>query len=134
MAKAGFFQENPGTTTCFSCGESFDGWEENDDPLVKHLKLVPHCGWAIVASIHPRDSQSSEEYPLSAGMIEARKATFGNRWPHQNKKGWKCKITQVFHNYNSFTNYTDSSSWLWQAGHTRLFLNTMTWLHAHIVI
>jgi Inhibitor of Apoptosis domain len=96
MAKAGFFQENPGTTTCFSCGESFDGWEENDDPLVKHLKLVPHCGWAIVASIHPRDSQPSEEYPLSAGIIEARKATFGNQWPHQNKKGWKCKITQVF--------------------------------------
>jgi len=28
-------------------------------------------------------------------MIEARKATFGKLWPHEGKKGWKCKTKQV---------------------------------------
>jgi hypothetical protein len=37
----------------------------------------------------------SEEYPASVRMIEARKATFADKWPHENKKGWKCKVKQV---------------------------------------
>ncbi|KAM3085128.1 hypothetical protein ACMFMG_003560 [Clarireedia jacksonii] len=28
-------------------------------------------------------------------MVEARKATFGGQWPHESKKGWKCKIKQL---------------------------------------
>ncbi len=28
-------------------------------------------------------------------MIEARKATFSDKWPHETKKGWKCKTKQV---------------------------------------
>jgi hypothetical protein len=99
MAKAGFFhyptQENPDNTVCFSCRKSMDGWEEDDDPLAEHLKHSPTCGWAIVASIDARDAELSKEYPLSTRMIEARKATFGDRWPHENKKGWKCKVKQV---------------------------------------
>jgi hypothetical protein len=67
-------------------------------------------------------------------MIKAREATFGNRWPHENKKGWECKITEVFINRIPFANYTNLRSWLRQAGYTRLLLNTMTWLNAHIVI
>ena len=102
MAKAGFFhfptQDNPDNTTCFLCRKSLDGWEENDDPLVEHLKHSPDCGWAIVASIDARHSELSQEYPLSERMIEARKATFGDRWPHEDKKGWKCKVKQVFIN------------------------------------
>lgn len=78
-----------------------DGWEEDDDPLVEHLKHSPNCGWAIVASIDARDPMLSQEYPLSTRMIEARKATFGDRWPHENKKGWKCKVKQVWQTYRN---------------------------------
>jgi hypothetical protein len=63
--------------------------------LVEHLKLSLDCGWAIVASIEAQDGQLSYEYPLSEKMIEARKATFADQWPHDSKKGWKCKTKQV---------------------------------------
>jgi hypothetical protein len=36
-----------------------------------------------------------KENPQSAKMVEARKATFAGRWPHEGKKGWKCKTKQV---------------------------------------
>jgi len=32
---------------------------------------------------------------MSVRMIEARKATFADKWPHDGKKGWKCKVKQV---------------------------------------
>ncbi len=28
-------------------------------------------------------------------MVEARKATFGGKWPYESKKGFKCKTKQV---------------------------------------
>lgn len=99
LAKAGFFfhpsQANPDNVACFLCHRSLDGWEEDDDPLAEHLKHSPDCGWAIVASIEQRDEELSQEYPASSKMIEARKATFGNHWPHEGKKGWKCKTKQM---------------------------------------
>jgi Inhibitor of Apoptosis domain len=99
MAKAGFFfyplQGSIDNTKCFLCKASIDGWEQGDDPLVEHLTLSPDCGWAIVASIDARDEVLSQEYPMSVRMIEARKATFGDRWPLEGKKGWKCKVKQV---------------------------------------
>ena len=99
MAKAGFFHQptgdHPDNTVCFLCQRSIDGWEKGDVPVNEHLKLSQDCGWAIVASIDMENSEASEENPLSERMIEARKATFNNQWPHDNKKGWKCKTKQV---------------------------------------
>lgn len=62
---------------------------------MEHLKHSPDCGWAIVATIERQDGDLSQEYPASVRMIEARKATFADKWPHETKKGWKCKIKQV---------------------------------------
>jgi hypothetical protein len=99
LAKAGFFyyplQAYPDNVSCFLCHNSLDGWEKGDDPLAEHLKHSPACGWAIVATIERQDGELSEEDPSSARMIEARKATFADKWPHENKKGWKCKVKQV---------------------------------------
>ncbi|KAG0649145.1 Chromosome segregation cut17 [Hyphodiscus hymeniophilus] len=99
LAKAGFFYYpiliNPDNVACFLCHKNIDGWEEGDDPLVEHLKHSPNCGWAIVATIETQDGELSEEYPCSARMIEARKATFADRWPHEGKRGWKCKVKQM---------------------------------------
>jgi hypothetical protein len=99
LAKAGFFfsptQTNPDNVACFLCHKSLDGWEKDDDPLSEHLKHSSNCGWAIVATIDRQDGELSEENPASSRMIDARKATFANKWPHENKKGWKCKVKQV---------------------------------------
>jgi hypothetical protein len=99
LAKAGFFYnptaDNPDNVVCFLCHRGLDGWDEDDDPLVEHLKHSPECGWAIVATVEAQGEESNQEYPASKRLIEARKATFSNRWPHEGKKGWKCKTKQV---------------------------------------
>lgn len=99
LSKAGFFycpsQANPDNVACFLCHKFIGDWEDGDDPLIEHLKLSPDCGWAINAAIEQWDEQSSQEHPLGAKMIESRKATFSNRWPHETRKGWKCKVKQV---------------------------------------
>ncbi|TVY78495.1 Protein bir1, partial [Lachnellula suecica] len=99
LAKAGFFyyplQTSPDNVACFLCHKSLDGWEKHDDPLVEHLTHSPDCGWAIVATIEKQDGTLSQESPASKRMIEARKATFADKWPHENKKGWKCKTKQM---------------------------------------
>lgn len=28
-------------------------------------------------------------------MLEARKDTYGETWPHEGKKGWKCKMGKM---------------------------------------
>lgn len=100
MAKAGFFhyptQDSPDNTVCFLCLKAIDGWEKDDDPQREHLKHSPQCGWAIVASVNAGAAELSQEYPLSSRMIAARMDTFGDRWPHESKKGWKCKVKQVW--------------------------------------
>jgi len=99
LAKAGFFyypfSPSPDNCACFLCHSALDGWEEGDDPLAEHLKHSPNCGWAIMAAVESQDGVLSQENPNTARMIAARKATFGGRWPHESKKGWKCKTKQV---------------------------------------
>jgi hypothetical protein len=99
FAKAGFvFQPtpaNPDNVVCFLCDKHLDGWEEDDDPLVEHLKHVPDCGWAIVAAIEKELGDYARVHPLDPRMIDARKATFAAKWPYDAKKAWKCKTKQV---------------------------------------
>ncbi len=99
FASAGFYFEPtpqaPDNTICFLCLKSIAGWEENDSPVEEHLRLSPHCGWAIVAAIDASLGDYALDDPCERGMVEARKATFGGRWPHEGKRGWKCKTKQV---------------------------------------
>ncbi|KAF9874748.1 chromosome segregation protein [Colletotrichum karsti] len=99
LAKAGFvwkpWPDNPDNVVCFLCNKSLDGWEEGDNALVEHIKHSPSCGWAIVAGIEANVGDLAAEDPSSTRMIAARKATFGGRWPHENKRGWKCKTKQL---------------------------------------
>jgi hypothetical protein len=81
--------------TCFLCQKSLDGWEQGDDALDEHVKHSPNCGWAIVAAIEANLGDYGKEDPSLPHMIEARKATFANKWPHEGKRGWKCKTKQV---------------------------------------
>ncbi|KAI8280775.1 hypothetical protein K4K56_012130 [Colletotrichum sp. SAR 10_98] len=91
LAKAGFvwrpFPENPDNVACFLCNKSLDGWEEGDNALEEHIKHAPNCGWAIVAGIEANVGDLASEDPSSTRMINARKETFGGRWPHDD--GWE---------------------------------------------
>lgn len=99
MAKAGFiFQplpSNPDNVSCFLCGKALDGWEENDSPLEEHLRHSPECGWAITAAVEAELGEYPREDPRDALMFEARMATFADRWPNENRKGWSCKTKEV---------------------------------------
>jgi hypothetical protein len=72
-----------------------EGWEEDDNPFEEHLRLSPHCGWAIVSAIENGIGDYSLDDPTQPQMMEARKATFAGKWPHESKRGWKCKTKQV---------------------------------------
>ncbi|QPC78577.1 hypothetical protein HYE68_009329 [Fusarium pseudograminearum] len=99
LARAGLFfnptLENPDNAQCFLCHKGLDGWEANDDPLVEHLTHAPECGWAVVAAIESNVGDYAQQAPDQPYMKEARKATFAGRWPHDTKKGWKCKTKQL---------------------------------------
>lgn len=41
------------------------------------------------------DEDRVEENPLSEEMMNARRSTFADSWPHEHKKGWTCKIEKV---------------------------------------
>ncbi|KAL7794502.1 hypothetical protein V8C37DRAFT_59051 [Trichoderma ceciliae] len=99
LARAGFVfrpsPDSPDNTVCFLCEKGLDGWEAGDDPIYEHVKHAPHCGWAVVAAIEADIGDYGREDPNDPDMIEARRATFGGRWPHENKKGWRCKTKQL---------------------------------------
>ncbi|PFH56183.1 hypothetical protein XA68_16926 [Ophiocordyceps unilateralis] len=99
LAKAGFYFDptptSPDNVVCFLCAKGLDGWEAGDDPLLEHLKHAPDCGWATVAAIEAEVGEYGAQDPISPHMVEARKATFGEWWPHEGKKGWKCKTKQL---------------------------------------
>lgn len=63
---------------------------------MEHSKLSPGCGWAIIAGIEAEvDDENAELDPLTGKLLNARKMTFGSRWPHETKKGWICKTQKV---------------------------------------
>ena len=74
-----------------------DGWEEGDDPLREHLTHSPSCGWAITAAVEAEYEGYATVHPADASMVEARKATFAGRRPHDGKRAWKCKTEGIYY-------------------------------------
>lgn len=99
LARAGFYfdptPEYRDNTVCFLCRKNLGGWEEDDRPFEEHLRLSPRCGWAIVAGIEAGLGDYAQDDPTGPEMMQARKETFGDRWPHDGKRGWKCKTKQL---------------------------------------
>ena len=63
----------------------------------------PDCAWAIYACISLRAEEQArdEETPSDERLVEARLATFQDSWPHEGKRGWKCKTKKVGLNWQS---------------------------------
>ena len=101
LAKAGFYYKpNKGkdNVECFCCGRQLDGWEEDDDALVEHLKHGSDCAWAVLMSIEQEGAYdtSNMEDPTSGRVEEARRSTFEiMAWPHEGKRGWTCKTDKM---------------------------------------
>ena len=111
FAKAGFFYRpapsSPDNVMCFLCHKNMDGWAASDSPWTEHLSHTRGaCAWAVCAAIQAKvvDVEGNDaallglwsgDDPKSAQLVQARKATFAGRWPHEGRKGWKCKTKQV---------------------------------------
>jgi hypothetical protein len=69
--------------------------------LFAPTRRLPDCGWAINVCIGQRCATDpdnvAEEDPIGPRLVEARMKTFeaGAGWPHEDKKGWKCKVKKV---------------------------------------
>ncbi|KAK7956376.1 uncharacterized protein PG986_005598 [Apiospora aurea] len=99
LARAGFYFEptadKPDNVVCYLCHARIGGWEDDDSPIEEHLRLSPRCGWAIVTAIEAGLGDYNMDDPSHPSMMEARKATFAKRWPHEGKRAWKCKTKQM---------------------------------------
>lgn len=93
---------------CFHCGVKLDGWEASDDPFKEHLAHSESCNWALAISAglsaqHAKDAGDDvtawkQQDPMSTELLAARRGTFeakGAAWPHESKKGWKCKMGKM---------------------------------------
>ncbi|KAI9756440.1 MAG: hypothetical protein M4579_003862 [Chaenotheca gracillima] len=82
---------------CFFCKKALDGWENDDNPSAEHIHHSPSCAWAILQGIEQRleGSQWDEEDPLNERLTEARRSTFADQWPHDEKRGWTCKTEKM---------------------------------------
>lgn len=102
MAAAGFYYKptlkSPDNVACFLCQKNLDGWNPEDDPSAEHLIHTEGCGWAITmcTSRNQRLESLSSEFSREEIKV-ARQATFSKWWPHENKKGWIAKTTDVSH-------------------------------------
>ncbi|CAK3761337.1 Hypothetical predicted protein [Lecanosticta acicola] len=104
LARAGFFYrpatDSADNVQCFCCAVKLDGWEESDDAIQEHLAHTDYCDWATVISVRREDDDERDPEirdPMSVEMTAARTGTFmhGYGWPHEHKKGWKCKISKL---------------------------------------
>lgn len=106
LARAGFFyrpaQDSADNVQCFHCAVKLDGWEPKDDPLSEHLAHSSGCGFAVSVRAGEQAQQASNpddvtQDPMSDALVAARKGTFesGQTWPHEGKRGWKCKVAKM---------------------------------------
>ncbi|KAK8080366.1 chromosome segregation protein BIR1 [Apiospora hydei] len=103
LARAGFYFEptadKPDNVVCYLCHARIGGWEDDDSPIEEHLRLSPRCGWAIVTAIEAGLGDYNMDDPSHPSMMEARKATFAKRWPHEgsglgNARRSRCVVSQ----------------------------------------
>jgi hypothetical protein len=104
LARAGFFyqptEHSHDNVKCFKCGVTLNAWEETDNAVEEHIGHSSNCGYATAISVSrgPEDLHNPENRdPMSDIMVAARQSTFtfGEGWPHESKKGWKCKIDKM---------------------------------------
>ncbi|KAF3182400.1 hypothetical protein TWF106_003765 [Orbilia oligospora] len=99
MARAGFYfkptQGEEDNSACFLCQKNMSFWETEDDPAEQHGRHGTTCGWALTMC---RDLVADGKIiaePLGEEMCRARRMTFDQWWPHEDKKGWIPTVEKV---------------------------------------
>lgn len=96
LSRAGFYykptSDSDDNCACFLCEVKLDGWESGDIPLDEHLSHAKSCPWAISLSC-ARENEDRD--PMDSDLLEARRDTYADLWPHEKKKAWKPKISKV---------------------------------------
>lgn len=69
-----------------------DGWEEGDNAIDEHVAHSEDCTYALCISV---GRPGEDRDPLDDLVIDGRRATYGDLWPHESKKGWKCKVQKM---------------------------------------
>jgi hypothetical protein len=82
------------------CGVTLNAWEETDNAVEEHIGHSSNCGYATAISVsrgHGDSHNPENRDPMSDVMVAARQSTFtfDEGWPHESKKGWKCKIAKM---------------------------------------
>ena len=101
LARAGFYyepsHESEDNAQCYLCHCNIDMWEGEDDPIEEHVKHSAGCGWANIVSIEHMIENGQRDFgnPMGGEAVNARSMTFDSRWPHEDKRGWTCKISKV---------------------------------------
>ncbi|KAG5439519.1 hypothetical protein PCANB_002094 [Pneumocystis canis] len=97
LADAGFYYDpsplSHDNVVCFLCKKALDGWDVEDDPVKEHIQHSGQCGWAILKYIKLGDKEMNTFTDME--LQEARQATFGSWWPHEQKKGRFLKIIKM---------------------------------------
>ncbi|KAG5440674.1 hypothetical protein PCK2_000262 [Pneumocystis canis] len=97
LADAGFYYDpsplSYDNVVCFLCKKALDGWDVDDNPVKEHIQHSRQCGWAILKYIKLGDTDMNAF--TEKELQEARKATFGSWWPHEQKRGRFLKIIKM---------------------------------------
>lgn len=99
MARAGFYfkptQGEEDNAACFLCQKNMSFWEPEDDPAEQHGRHGTTCGWALTMCRDLVVDGKIVAEPLGEEMCRARRMTFDQWWPHEDKKGWKPTVEKV---------------------------------------
>ncbi|EMR11033.1 hypothetical protein PNEG_00631 [Pneumocystis murina B123] len=97
LAEAGFYYDPSSSShdnvVCFLCKKALDGWNANDNPVKEHIEHSRQCGWAILKYIKLCDKERN--FFSEKELQDAREATFGHWWPHEQKRGWFSKVKKM---------------------------------------
>ena len=101
LALAGFYYKpsatEPDNVACWLCNKNLANWESGDEPAIEHINHISDCAWAINVGMKARKEkgQEPEDDPMSDTLLEARRSTFADLWPHEKKRGWKAKTEKM---------------------------------------
>nr|CAG8494586.1 12162_t:CDS:2 [Entrophospora candida] len=110
LAHAGFYFDRSNhpldNVICFICGCSIKGWNKDDDPFQKHQASSPDCPWVLCRNYSNNKNNNTanestlnwddkNQWPTSKKLEDARIKTFGNWWPHKEKKTWTATVKKL---------------------------------------
>ncbi|KAK6512683.1 hypothetical protein TWF506_008858 [Arthrobotrys conoides] len=99
MARAGFYfkptQGEEDNSACFLCQKNMSFWETEDDPAEQHGRHGTTCGWALTMCRDLVVGGKIVAEPLGQEMCRARRMTFDQWWPHEDKEGWNPTVEKV---------------------------------------